>query len=305
MTTVYAPPYAGGDLDLAFTYTCEEGEGSGVDQAVDDVDEVLDGGYSDAGDTREVVNVVKAQEPFQPGSTPMESTKRYLGRSIIFRVCLVAVLKGLCLAYNLVGVIEVTDQGTHHIVNVEFHDKSKRMAYHFTDLFRYDFASLGQRGAVYACQPDSAHAAHVLYKPFGPAWSSHSEWKYELRGGTSVVGVAAGGSPSTKSLRKEVDIESLGNVVIATSDGELIFLSGGGIERACLTLPGTFVTMVAGSEWVFLVTRDGSTTTDGSQNLMGRLIKFGDFCVLQRDNLPVPKHHTLTWVGVTEEGVSF
>ncbi len=65
-----------------------------------------------------------------------------------------------------------------------------------------------------------------------------------------------------------------------------------------------FVTMVAGSEWVFLVTRDGSTTTDGLQNLMGRLIKFGNFCVLQRDNLPV-KHHTLMWVGVTEEGVSF
>ena len=203
----------------------------------------------------------------------------------------------------MVGVIEVTDRGTHHVINVEFHDRSKRWPYHFADKFRYNLASLGHRGAVYACQPNTPHVAHVLYKPYG-TWTHHYEWTYELRSGISVVGVAAGGSPPVESLRKGVDIESLGTVVIATGDGELIFLSGGGVERTCITLPGTFVTMVAGSEWVFLVMRDGNTTTDGSQNLMGRLIKFDDFCILQKDNLPIPKHHTLKWVGITEEGVS-
>lgn len=138
-------------------------------------------------------------------------------------------------------------------------------------IVRQPISHPGERGIVFACQPEEQHRAHVVYKPYA-SWETgtrtvEDEWRYELPPGVKILGVAAGGTALAKSARRRAlteDTHGRGHVIMATSENELTFLTGTGIERYSMGLDGDFVSMVAGPEWVFVVHRDGATTIDGA-----------------------------------------
>ncbi|KAG8872936.1 hypothetical protein FRB97_007164 [Tulasnella sp. 331] len=230
---------------------------------------------------REMVNVTKAQPAFQPGATRFRGKKRYL-------------------AFNSIGVIEVSDQDIHHVVNVEFHDRSLRRGTHFQDVFRFSMAALGEHGIVYACCSEEQHPGIISYRPYD-SWASNSEWQVELPAGENPIAVATAGTPYARSVEKN-DIRGNGHVAVATTKGYIRFFSGGGLQRYVWTVGGEVVTMAGGAEWIFVVHREGGTSLDGCQNLRYTLISADSFDIVQTGHVPLPRGTVLTWIGVTTEG---
>ncbi|PVF93312.1 hypothetical protein CPB86DRAFT_768026 [Serendipita vermifera] len=239
------------------------------------------------GYAREIVSVTKAQPAFQPGATPMKDGKGYL-------------------AYNNLGVVEVTDQDSHQIINVEFHDRSTYNSYHFTDYNNFKMASMGERGIAYARASEKSDPSQILYKPYA-TWGNTAEWQLSLPAGEDVVAIAAGGVPTPRSYKNRHpedggDTDGAGSVVTASNNGYLRFFSGSGIQRYLWAMGGDVVSMVAGSDWVFVVHREGGTSLDGCQNLRYTLISLDRFEAVQSGQMPLPKGKTLRWIGISDEG---
>ncbi|WVQ75997.1 hypothetical protein IAR50_005633 [Cryptococcus sp. DSM 104548] len=223
---------------------------------------------------RTAVAVSRAQEAFEPGSTSFRNKKRYL-------------------AFNMIGVIDVTDQETHNVVNVEFHDKSARRGYHFQDHHKYTLAYLGEQGIVYACAADDEQPSIVHYRPYD-SWTTQADWQVELTPGENAVCVAAGGGANPE--------EWMGSVIVATSKGYVRFLTASGVQRYLWSLGQDVVTMAAGRGEVVVVHREGPAV-DGCQNLRYTLLDLDTFDIIQEGKIPLQQKIELDWIGFTSEGI--
>ncbi|KAF8308558.1 hypothetical protein DL93DRAFT_2063848 [Clavulina sp. PMI_390] len=296
-------------LDRLFDEVAEDGDGDDADEQAVLEKMAVDG--DELGllcvfpveelNRRAIVSVTKAQPPFQPASTPWRNKKRYL-------------------AFNMIGVIESTDQETHNIINVDFHDKSLRRGYHFNDSFRYTMASLGPRGAIYACAPEKGTSSkgQVHYRPYD-TWASSPEWSVELNAGETPVCVCAGGADYKKGSRdndddaadddEEAEVRrgakdagGAGYAIVALNGGRIHIWLGTGVHMYTMQVGGDVVAMAASSEWLFIIHREGGTSLDGCQNLRYTLMTLDSYDLIKEDAwVPLEKGATLKWMGFTNE----
>lgn len=152
----------------------------------------------------------------------------------------------------------------------------------------------GERGAIFATEPEKNSSTdkdkpllprshRITYKPYS-TWAARSDWSITLPPNERVLAVAAGGVPPRRSMKYASDVRDMegnGCAIVATSAGFVRFFSGAGLQRYVWAIGGTVVSMVAGSEWVFVVHREGGTSLDGTScaccslpRLITRLVLF-------------------------------
>ncbi|KAK3113775.1 DNA polymerase alpha accessory factor Mcl1, partial [Teratosphaeriaceae sp. CCFEE 6253] len=118
----------------------------------------------------------KVHEAFQPGSTPWRGNRRYL-----------------CL--NLTGFVWTVNQDSHHTVTVGFYDRQEHRDFHFTDPYKYDKASLNEKGTLFSCPPSgqTQQRAVLYYRPH-ETWTSRLDWRTQLPVGEEVTSMSLSAS---------------------------------------------------------------------------------------------------------------
>ncbi|KAJ1974297.1 DNA polymerase alpha accessory factor Mcl1 [Dimargaris xerosporica] len=215
---------------------------------------------------------------FQPGATPLLGQRRFL-------------------SFNMVGSITSIDHDTHCTINVDFHDKSMHRDFHFTDHYKYNLASLGERGILFGTTAKDGDAADhnvgdepsmVSYRPF-ESWAANSDWLYKLPAGEQLVALSLSNT----------------HAAVATSQGYLRIFSSSGLPVAVLTIDPQVVCVASGGPYFLVVYRSNASSNNPNPALLtttlGYLVYDAERQIqLQQGVMPLPASVGLQWAGFSD-----
>ncbi|XP_053451283.1 WD repeat and HMG-box DNA-binding protein 1 isoform X2 [Nycticebus coucang] len=207
------------------------------------------------------------QKPFQPGSTPLHLTHRFM-------------------VWNSVGIIRCYNDEQDNAIDVEFHDTSMYHATHLSNTLNYSIADLSCEALLLACESTEELASKLHCLHFS-SWDSSKEWLIDMPQKEDVEAVCLG----------------RGWAAAATSALLLRLFTIGGVQKEVFSLPGPVVSMAGHGEQLFVVYHRG-TGFDGDQCLGVQLLELGrkKRQVLHGDPLPLSRRSYLAWVGFSAEG---
>ncbi|EST08024.1 WD40 repeat [Kalmanozyma brasiliensis GHG001] len=235
-----------------------------------------------------MVAATRAQDAFQPTSTPFRGQRRYL-------------------AYNLLGSVVAVEQDSHQTITFESFDTSARRNFRFSDMNSISMAALAKQGILFASKQLPEQSSSVFFKPFTAASNNlSSEWTFNLDQGEDVDAVGLGGS-GLRTISEDgwedqdPSRSGVGIAVVATSKGYLRFLSASGMQLYLWAIGHPVVTLAVGAKTALVVYRRAGLPSGGFQDLGYKLIDLSNFDVIQDDILPLTKDAHLRWVGYNEQ----
>jgi chromosome transmission fidelity protein 4 len=111
----------------------------------DDVSEMTTAATATVAGGAVVAAASRSQAAFMPNASPADRKRRFL-------------------AWNMVGLVVLRDDGTHAFVEIEFNDQSQNRNAHFTDHNGVSMAALNERATVFGSRADAVnHVAAAVH----------------------------------------------------------------------------------------------------------------------------------------------
>ncbi|XP_049622982.1 WD repeat and HMG-box DNA-binding protein 1 [Suncus etruscus] len=207
------------------------------------------------------------QKPFQPGSTPLHLTHRFM-------------------VWNSIGIIRCYNDEQDNAIDVEFHDTSIHHSTHLSNTMNYTVADLSHEAILFGCESADEVTSKLHCLHFS-SWDSSKEWMVDMPQNEDIVAICLGH----------------GWAAAATSALLLRLFTIGGVQKEIFSLPGSVVSMAGHGEQLLIVYHRG-TGFDGDQCLGVQLLELGKKKkqILHGDPLPLTRKSYLVWVGFSAEG---
>ncbi|XP_076442996.1 WD repeat and HMG-box DNA-binding protein 1-like [Babylonia areolata] len=209
------------------------------------------------------------QKAFQPGSTPVHLSSRFM-------------------KWNSVGIIRQYNTEDENSIDIEFHDTATHHAMHITNTSDYTMADLSPEAVVLATASDEESKSKLLCMHFG-SWDSAKEWSTTMPDGEVIRAVAAGE----------------GWVAAVTSCRNVRLFTVGGVQLSTFTLPGPVVCLTGHRQRLMAIYHAGMGIP-GDQNMACTTLTIkGQKRSAEGTLLPLSPQSTLSWAGFSAEGTPF
>ncbi|OWF52969.1 WD repeat and HMG-box DNA-binding protein 1-like isoform X2 [Mizuhopecten yessoensis] len=210
------------------------------------------------------------QNPFQPGSTPVHLSSRFM-------------------VWNSIGIIKQYNTDEENSIDIEFHNTSIHHAMHITNTSHYTLADMSSEAVVLAAESDDGNPSKLTCMHFG-SWDSCKEWTTTMPDGEEIMAVTLGEDW----------------VAVATDKRNVRLFSLGGVQREMLSIPGPVVCMTGHTNQLMAVYHRGMGIP-GDQCLGVTLmyVEGKQRTVLGGQPLPLSPKTALAWTGFSAEGTPF